>query len=99
MFRSDIAPGALPAARYPPNNILTDLPPFLTYFDVLIISYRGPCVTCLRNPLLRYTTDGAIGHSEGNERYLLGTDRDPVLTCKVFVRNVFVLFLGLHLCF
>ena len=41
------------------------------------------------------TTDGTIGHSGGNDRRLVVTDRDPVPTCKVFVKSVFVLFLAL----
>ena len=32
----------------------------------------------------------------GNERQLMGTDRDPVPTCKFVVRNVVVLFLALY---
>ena len=35
------------------------------------------------------------GHSGGNELQLLGTGRNPVPTCKVFVRRVFVLSLAL----
>ena len=38
-------------------------------------------MSCRRKPFLRPTTDGAINHSRGNERRLLGTDRDPVPSC------------------
>ena len=47
---------------------------------------------CRRKPYLRHAAVGAIGHSGGKERQLLGTNLDPVPTGKVFVRNVFVLF-------
>ena len=47
-------------------------------------------------PFLRHTTDNAIAHSGGNERQLLGVDRDLVPTCKVFVRNVVLLFFDLY---
>ena len=50
----------------------------------------------MRKTFLRHTTDGAISHSGGNERQPLGTDQDPVTTCKVFVRNVVVLFLAFY---
>ena len=33
---------------------------------------------------------------EMRERHLVGTDGDPVPTCKVFVRSVVVLFLTLY---
>ena len=42
------------------------------------------------------TTDGTIGHSEGNERQQLRTDRDLVRTGKAFVKNVVVMFLALY---
>ena len=48
------------------------------------------------NIFVRHTTDSTIGHSGGNERQLLGTDRNSVQTCKVFVRNVVVLFLAFY---
>ena len=37
-----------------------------------------------------------IGHLGGNELYLLGIERDPVPSCKVFVRNVVVLYSALY---
>ena len=33
---------------------------------------------------------------EMSERYLVGTDRDPVPSCKAFVMSVVVLFLALY---
>ena len=39
--------------------------------------------------------NGIVGHSGGNKQHLVGTDQDPVLKCKTFVRNV-VLFLALY---
>ena len=38
------------------------------------------------NRFLKHITDDAAGHSEGNERQLLGKDRYPVPMCKAFVR-------------
>ena len=46
---------------------------------------------------MRHTSDGTVGHSGRNsERHLVGTDRNPVPTCKVYVRSVVVLFLALY---
>ena len=53
-------------------------------------------MTCRRKPFLKHTTDGTIRHPGGNERHLVGKDRDPVPTCNAFVRNVVVLFLTLY---
>ena len=68
---------------------------FDTIFYNLIISYRELCLICRRKPFLRHTTDGAVGHSGGKERQLLGTDRDAVPKCKAFVRSV-VVFLAFY---
>ena len=45
-----------------------------TKYDILIISQRGLCVSCRRKLFLRLTADGAIDHSGGNERHLLGNE-------------------------
>ena len=39
---------------------------------------------------------GTIGHPGRNKRLMLGTKRDTDPMCKVFVRNVVVLFLALY---
>ena len=60
------------------------------------VSYHreGPCVACRKKPLLRHTSDGTIGHSGGNDRNLVGTDRDPAATCKALVRSVVLGFVS-----
>ena len=45
-------------------------------------------------PFLRYTTNGTVGHSGGNEHQLFGTDRDSVQMCKVFLRKCCCVVLG-----
>ena len=72
-------------------------PPFATQWLIPCSYHRGGSrVPCRRKLFLRHTTDGTIGHSGGNERHLVGTDRDPVTTCKAFVKSVVVLFLVLY---
>ena len=34
----------------------------------------GLCVSCMRKPFLKHTTDGPIDHSRGNEYHLLGSE-------------------------
>ena len=52
--------------------IVLFLPLFETQSDILIISQRGLHLTCRRKQFQKFTTDGTIGHSGGNGRYLLG---------------------------
>ena len=54
------------------------------------------CVTCRKKPFLRHASDGTIGHSGGNEGHVVETDRDPVPTCKVFVRIIVEVFVALN---
>ena len=53
-------------------------------------------LTCRRKPFLKHTAeaDGVVGHSGGNERQLLGRERDPVTKCKAFVRKSCCVVLG-----
>ena len=56
-------------------------------------------MSCTRKPFLKFTKDNPIDHLGENERHLLGTDRDLVLTYKWFVRSFVMLFLALYLLF
>ena len=59
---------------------------------------RGLCVACRRELFLKFTTDGAIDHSGGNERQLLETDRDQVPVCVKCLQGMLLLLHRSWLC-